>query len=202
MSSYAPGNAVLAPPDPSFPRDLSVPRSTSSFAALLCVSSAGQVKCSQYFPEQAGGVETFQHMRVTTLSAEPLRELPSIVERQLLLEDTRVSPSRPRRRCTRGSACVGARGYMSSIGAAQREGQALPSANPCAQTAVKTSLPCDGALLLEQPGGLQSKIFHYHYLEWPDHGVPQSAEAIRMLNRHLRNSPEAGGPFIVHCRYA
>ncbi|GBG74211.1 hypothetical protein CBR_g17924, partial [Chara braunii] len=42
-------------------------------------------------------------------------------------------------------------------------------------------------------------VEHYHYLDWPDHGVPMTTRPIRDLMRHLRLSQISGGPFLVHC---
>lgn len=41
---------------------------------------------------------------------------------------------------------------------------------------------------------------HYHYLDWPDHGVPASTSIIRGLLRHLRLSlPPSPLPIVIHC---
>ncbi|GAQ89721.1 tyrosine phosphatase [Klebsormidium nitens] len=41
---------------------------------------------------------------------------------------------------------------------------------------------------------------HYHYLDWPDHGVPASTSVIRGLLRHLRLSlPPSSPPIVIHC---
>lgn len=39
---------------------------------------------------------------------------------------------------------------------------------------------------------------HYHYHTWPDHGVPDYTDPIRVLSRLLR-STKIEGPPIVHC---
>jgi len=46
------------------------------------------------------------------------------------------------------------------------------------------------------------EIFHLHYTEWPDYGVPQSTKGILDLFNHVNICQEVdkfGGPIIVHC---
>lgn len=47
------------------------------------------------------------------------------------------------------------------------------------------------------------KVWHFHYLSWPDHGVPQQPGGVlsflTQVNRKQAECPDAG-PIIVHCR--
>jgi protein tyrosine phosphatase len=59
--------------------------------------------------------------------------------------------------------------------------------------------------LLESAAGELREVFHFHYTEWPDFGVPASTKGIRTLVQHVElysgyiaNSAEVG-PIIVHC---
>lgn len=51
---------------------------------------------------------------------------------------------------------------------------------------------------------LSRTIWHYQYLSWPDHGVPQEPGGVLsfliQVNGKQAEYPEAG-PIIVHCRY-
>lgn len=48
------------------------------------------------------------------------------------------------------------------------------------------------------------KVWHYQYLSWPDHGVPQESSGVlgflTQVNSKQAEFPNAG-PMIVHCRY-
>lgn len=48
------------------------------------------------------------------------------------------------------------------------------------------------------------KIWHYQYMSWPDHGVPQEPGAVISFlseaNGKQAEYPDAG-PMIIHCRY-
>ena len=48
-------------------------------------------------------------------------------------------------------------------------------------------------------------IWHYQYLSWPDHGVPQEPGGVlsflSQVNAKQDECPDAG-PMIVHCRYS
>lgn len=47
-------------------------------------------------------------------------------------------------------------------------------------------------------------IWHYQYLSWPDHGVPQEPGGVlsflTQVNSKQAEYPDAG-PMIIHCRY-
>lgn len=47
-------------------------------------------------------------------------------------------------------------------------------------------------------------IWHYQYLSWPDHGVPNEPGGVlsflEQVNRTQSSIPESG-PIVVHCRY-
>ena len=51
--------------------------------------------------------------------------------------------------------------------------------------------------------GSQSRnITHYHYIAWPDFGVPDNPQSLIGFVRLVRRSLEpTGGPIVVHCRY-
>jgi len=50
-------------------------------------------------------------------------------------------------------------------------------------------------------GGKKRDLFHFQYVEWPDHGVPSSAkyflEMVDAVNDPANNP--SGGPIVVHC---
>lgn len=52
--------------------------------------------------------------------------------------------------------------------------------------------------LVHSKKGITRKVMHYHYHTWPDHGVPDYTDPIRVLSRLLR-STKIEGPPIVHC---
>lgn len=44
-------------------------------------------------------------------------------------------------------------------------------------------------------------ITHYHYVAWPDYGVPDDVESLIMFVKKVRsNLSQDGGPIVVHCR--
>lgn len=49
---------------------------------------------------------------------------------------------------------------------------------------------------VEGPGGLTQKVTHYHWIDWPDRGVPTADMAIVELLAKARPSK---GPIVVHC---
>ena len=45
-------------------------------------------------------------------------------------------------------------------------------------------------------------VVQYHYISWPDHGVPtDTGSVLNFLTRIRRNKNSNSGPMIVHCRY-
>uniref|UniRef100_A0A3P8WUL9 protein-tyrosine-phosphatase n=1 Tax=Cynoglossus semilaevis TaxID=244447 RepID=A0A3P8WUL9_CYNSE len=52
------------------------------------------------------------------------------------------------------------------------------------------------------PKDMARKVWHFHYLSWPDHGVPQQPGGVlsflTQVNRKQAECPDAG-PIIVHC---
>ncbi|CAL2027741.1 unnamed protein product [Caenorhabditis brenneri] len=51
-------------------------------------------------------------------------------------------------------------------------------------------------LLVEGPGGLTLKTIHYHWIDWPDRGVPAADLALIEL---LAKSRVSKNPIVVHC---
>lgn len=47
-------------------------------------------------------------------------------------------------------------------------------------------------------------VWHYQYLSWPDHGVPQEPGGVlsflTQVNMKQAEYPDAG-PMVIHCRY-
>lgn len=47
-------------------------------------------------------------------------------------------------------------------------------------------------------------VWHYQYMSWPDHGVPQEPGGVlsflTQVNAKQSEFPDAG-PMIIHCRY-
>ena len=44
-------------------------------------------------------------------------------------------------------------------------------------------------------------VRHFHFLRWPDFGVPNSPDALLSFIRKVNdNTPPDGGPVVVHCR--
>lgn len=56
---------------------------------------------------------------------------------------------------------------------------------------------------LSQPKHCRT-IWHYQYMSWPDHGVPQEPGGVlsflTQVNTKQAEHPDAG-PMIIHCRY-
>ena len=45
------------------------------------------------------------------------------------------------------------------------------------------------------------EVRQFHFLVWPDHGVPQYAtNLLSFRKRILKYHPEKRGPMVVHCR--
>ena len=52
-----------------------------------------------------------------------------------------------------------------------------------------------------QEPGKDMFIRHFHFLRWPDFGVPNSPDALLSFIRKVNdNTPPDGGPVVVHCR--
>jgi protein tyrosine phosphatase len=47
--------------------------------------------------------------------------------------------------------------------------------------------------------GETREVYHYHFLAWPDHGVPKETETLNALIRDLHWEKTAKTPIIVHC---
>ena len=52
-----------------------------------------------------------------------------------------------------------------------------------------------------KPGTKEERLVsQWHYLMWPDHGVPQHPYSLlNFIHKSSTNPPEAG-PIIIHCR--
>lgn len=65
------------------------------------------------------------------------------------------------------------------------------------------SRPFEFLLLFLQKETLRY-IWHYQYLSWPDHGVPNDPGGVlwflEEVNRTQSTIPDTG-PIVVHCRY-
>jgi len=44
-------------------------------------------------------------------------------------------------------------------------------------------------------------VLQFHFVSWPDHGVPDYPTAIMSLRRRVRHYYDANKPMVVHCRY-
>ena len=40
---------------------------------------------------------------------------------------------------------------------------------------------------------------HYHFVAWPDHGVPQELESLDKFVEDLQAEEDRGKPIVVHC---
>eukprot|EP00106_Octopus_bimaculoides_P002092 XP_014769534.1 PREDICTED: tyrosine-protein phosphatase non-receptor type 11-like [Octopus bimaculoides] len=74
---------------------------------------------------------------------------------------------------------------------------ALPENKP--KNRYKNILPCKSFLyFIEGP----RRIYHYHFMIWPDYGVPSDPGTVlnflQMVNEQQESIPDAG-PFVVHC---
>eukprot|EP00795_Rhopilema_esculentum_P014549 gene14549-5618_t len=49
-----------------------------------------------------------------------------------------------------------------------------------------------------EPGN-EKFVRHFHFLEWPDHGVPESAPLLSFIRRVNESTPADAGPTVVHC---
>jgi len=44
------------------------------------------------------------------------------------------------------------------------------------------------------------RLRHFHYLEWPDNGVPDKLSMLGFVELVRDQIPARGGPIVVHCR--
>ena len=44
-------------------------------------------------------------------------------------------------------------------------------------------------------------VLQFHFVSWPDHGVPDYPTAIMSLRRRIRHYYDPNKPMVVHCRY-
>ena len=62
------------------------------------------------------------------------------------------------------------------------------------------SLPLLPPLQPSDPQSSPLTVSHYHFLGWPDHGVPQFATSLIGFIRRVRSGYNKGGPpMLVHC---
>lgn len=58
--------------------------------------------------------------------------------------------------------------------------------------------------LLLQFNGEQRRIYQFHYISWPDHGVPQETKALLDILESVDNLTTQNltvSPIVVHCRF-
>ena len=44
------------------------------------------------------------------------------------------------------------------------------------------------------------RLRHFHFLEWPDNGVPDQHSLVSYVEIVRDQIPQRGGPIVVHCR--
>ena len=49
-------------------------------------------------------------------------------------------------------------------------------------------------------GQVSRRLRHFHYLEWPDNGVPEQLSLLNFVELVRDEIPARGGPIVVHCR--
>jgi len=49
------------------------------------------------------------------------------------------------------------------------------------------------------PSNLSRDVMHFQYMDWPDHGLPESAEAFREVLHSVDNIRTDKAPIVVHC---
>lgn len=47
----------------------------------------------------------------------------------------------------------------------------------------------------------EREIHHFHFTEWPDHGVPDSIKVVNFYRKVKSKTCCQHGPMVVHCRY-
>jgi len=52
---------------------------------------------------------------------------------------------------------------------------------------------------MEHSDGTKRQVVHYQYREWPDHGLPESAEVFRRMLHQVDDVRKENTPIIVHC---
>jgi len=45
------------------------------------------------------------------------------------------------------------------------------------------------------------RLRHFHYLDWPDNGVPDKLGLLGFVELVRDQIPSRGGPIVVHCRF-
>ena len=83
----------------------------------------------------------------------------------------------------------------------------LESASRASPSVVSRSFSVSGPLTLDPNASLDSplRVQHLHLEDWPDHGVPDSAEGVALLSGLMRgggglgDAAAAEGPTVVHC---
>ena len=43
-------------------------------------------------------------------------------------------------------------------------------------------------------------VHHFHFTQWPDHGVPDQIKLVSFYKRVKRAKATLNGPLVVHCR--
>lgn len=49
--------------------------------------------------------------------------------------------------------------------------------------------------------GETRKIQQFHFLTWPDHGVPLYPQSLSPFLKKILTIPQGGAPVVVHCRF-
>ncbi|KAL0609980.1 Receptor-type tyrosine-protein phosphatase H [Plecturocebus cupreus] len=150
-----------------------------------CVE-AGRVKCEHYWPLDSQPC-THGHLRVT-LESEEVTENWTIRELQLLQAPRTLQQLQPSTHCSEELHCAPGNPPLVVEARSSLRSSPEPVSTPSFQVEEQKTL----------------SVRQFHYLAWPDHGVPSSPDTLlafwRMLRQWLDRTME-GGPPIVHCRW-
>ncbi|CAD7705408.1 unnamed protein product [Ostreobium quekettii] len=84
-----------------------------------------------------------------------------------------------------------ARGASSSVGRLQVAVEELRDVSP--------DITVRSIRVTDRTNGMASVVQHYHYHEWPDHGVPEFTKPLRDLINLLEATGAGRAPILVHC---
>eukprot|EP01090_Pellita_catalonica_P022050 TRINITY_DN8428_c0_g1_i1.p1 TRINITY_DN8428_c0_g1~~TRINITY_DN8428_c0_g1_i1.p1 ORF type:complete len:363 (+),score=61.27 TRINITY_DN8428_c0_g1_i1:82-1170(+) len=54
-------------------------------------------------------------------------------------------------------------------------------------------------LLEDLVEGKKRKVMHFQYMDWPDHGLPESSQAFRTVLKNVDLARDNNAPIVVHC---